>query len=114
VTSFSDSNVAPIRGSFGSIPNDNTPTVDLDGNMDAIEPISTMLQGNPDIGNMDWQTWDRTILQYNDPNNAAPIDWSVNLPPFDSNTLLEFDSDAWMMNVPTLDNWPESMTFQQM
>lgn len=68
-----DNHIAPIRGSFGSAPNENAPS---------LEPISNMLQENPDIGNLNWTTWDKTVLRFNDPN-TLPAEWSDDLPDFD-------------------------------
>jgi hypothetical protein len=112
-SSTSGGNIAPIRGSFGSIRNTNTPAQAFESfsNTPAIEPISTLLQSNPDLGNMNWQMWDRTILQYNDPN-TLPLDWSAEMPNFDFNDISAIDSDAWLANGQTLDGWSNSMNFQ--
>lgn len=59
--------MVPIRGAFGSSPLGNAATV---------EPISNMLQENQDIGSMDWMTWDKMVLQFNDPDPTS-TEWTA-------------------------------------
>jgi hypothetical protein len=90
ISNFSnDAHIAPIPGSFGSIPVNDT---------NFFEPIPGMLQEGTD-----WATWDKMILQYNDPNNDAS-GWPADLDSLDFSGMPDFgpttfdaDSGATMM-----------------